>query len=314
MSGPTTEISTLAKLPVRDIWKHEAHDFTTWLAKEENLATLTQELDIDLYNTQTEAAVGRFNVDILAEDEQGNSVIIENQLEASDHDHLGKLITYAAGLDAKTAIWIVDEPREEHTSAISWLNDNTSEEANFFLIQLEVWKIDNSRPAPRFNVISKPNGWTKAARQSKGASKELSENKLQQLEFFTGLREFGEGNTKYIKSWRKPRPRHWYTFAIGTAGIHMSAIVNSTKDLVATELYIREDDELFEQLLSKKSSIETDLGFEMDWRALPDKKASRIIIEKSGDFQNPDEHPELFEWLVHKLEAIARVFPQHLDR
>ena len=153
-------LGKLNQVDLRHIWVHEALDFTQWLAKPDNLAILSDEIGIDITLTQTEAHVGRFNVDILAEEENtGRKIIIENQLEPTNHDHLGKLITYASGYDAEIVIWIVEDARDEHTRAIDWLNEHTDENINFFLIKMELWQIGDSLPAPKFQIISQPNNW-----------------------------------------------------------------------------------------------------------------------------------------------------------
>ncbi len=312
MLSQANYLSTLERLQLRDVWPHEARDFTTWLAQEENLLALSDVLGISIVNAQTEAPVGSFNVDILAEDDENHSVIIENQLETTDHDHLGKLLTYAAGLDARTIVWIVDKAREEHTNAVGWLNDHTTDEANFFLIRIEVWKIDESRPAPRFNVVVQPNGWTKAARQSKN-SVELSETKLQQRAFFVGLREHGIDRATNIKRWPEPRAQQWYNIPIGNAGCHLATTVNSFTNTVTAQLYIPNSEDLFERLENGRSDIEQDLGFELDWQSLPERKASRIAIERDGDYRDENRHDELFRWLTDKLDAMAQVFPDYIS-
>mgnify|MGYP000935122418 FL=1 len=141
-------IGRFTKVPLREIWKHEALDFTNWLALDENLELLADTLGLTLVSAQTEVSVGNFSVDILAEDDNGDKIIIENQLEPTNHDHLGKLITYASGLGAETIVWVVSQAREEHAQAITWLNEKTNEDANFFLIEIEAWRIDDSSPAP----------------------------------------------------------------------------------------------------------------------------------------------------------------------
>jgi hypothetical protein len=178
----TMNIGKFRKVPLREIWKHEALDYTNWLALDENLELLSEVLGISVINPETEVGVGKFVVDILAEDENGKKVIIENQLEVTNHDHLGKIITYASGLQVETIIWIVSKAREEHEQAINWLNENTTENANFFLIEIEAWKIDNSAPAPRFNIVAKPNDWAKTIRQSSSGNK-ATELKLSNRNF-----------------------------------------------------------------------------------------------------------------------------------
>ncbi len=305
------ELSKLVKIPLRDVWKHEALDFTQWLALPENIQNLSETIGVDITNTQTEVGVGQFHVDILAEDESGHKIVIENQLEPTNHDHLGKIITYASGLQAEVIVWIVERAREEHEQAVNWLNENTTENANFFLIQIEAWKIGDSAPAPRFNVIAKPNDWAKTIKQS-GTGNKVTELKLQQQSFFEELREYGEQNAKYIKSWQTPRAQHWYTIRVGSSQAKISVTLNSKEQQVAVELYINDSKELFNKILLKKDEIEEKLGMKLDWQELPDKKASRIIITHSGDFTDESQTSELIVWLTETADKFSKVFPKYL--
>ena len=161
-------IGKIERVKIRDVWRHEAPDFTTWLR--DNIDYLSDSISFNISNPESEQAAGSFKVDILAEDNSGNPVIIENQLEKSDHDHLGKLITYSVALEAKTAIWIVSEPRPEHIASIQWLNESSS--ANFFLLKLEAIKIDDSPPAPLFTLIVGP---SEEGKEVGKAKKEIAE-------------------------------------------------------------------------------------------------------------------------------------------
>ena len=141
---------------LRKVWPHEALDFTPWLAKDENIAILANEIGMEIAVDGTESAVGDFSVDIIATDiATGQKVIIENQLEDTNHDHLGKLITYAAGKDAQTIIWVVKHAREEHRAAIEWLNNHTDDDIGFFLCEIHLYKVGGSNPAVKFSVIEK---------------------------------------------------------------------------------------------------------------------------------------------------------------
>lgn len=302
------ELARLTKLPLRTIWKHEALHFTQWLALPENLELLAETIGIDLINAQTEVGVGQFNVDILAEDENGHKVVIENQLENTNHDHLGKLITYASGLHAEVCIWVVARARQEHEQAINWLNENTTEGANFFLIEVEAWKIGDSLPAPRFNVVAKPNDWAKTIKQQGSGSSKVTDLKLQQQAFWEKLREYGEQNGKLVRNWRKALPQHWYNIGIGSTRAKLAAKVNTQEAYVGLELYIYQDTELFYELQTKKAEIESKLGYTVDWQELPERKASRVIVTKSGNFQNETEQDVLIAWLVSKADEFTKVF------
>ena len=302
------ELSRLTKLPLRTIWKHEALHFTQWLALPENLELLAETIGVDLINAQTEVGVGQFNVDILAEDENGHKVVIENQLENTDHDHLGKLITYASGLQAEVCIWVVARARQEHEQAINWLNENTTEGANFFLIEVEAWKIGDSLPAPRFNIVAKPNDWAKTIKKQGSGATKMTDLKLQQQAFWEKLREYGELNAKLVRSWRKALPQHWYNIGIGSTRAKLAAKVNTQESYVGLELYIYKDTDLFYELQGMKDKIETKLGYELDWQELPERMASRVIVTKPGDFQSDEQQEELIAWLVQKADEFTRVF------
>lgn len=305
-------IGRFTKVPLREIWKHEALDFTNWLALDENLELLADTLGLTLVSAQTEVSVGNFSLDILAEDDNGDKIIIENQLEPTNHDHLGKLITYASGLGAETIVWVVSQAREEHAQAITWLNEKTNEDANFFLIEIEAWRIDDSSPAPRFNVIAKPNEWAKTVKQSRSGTNTISDLKLKQQEFFNKLREAGTEKSKYVKSWQTPRPQHWYNIRIGSSRAKLAALINSRDSYVGVELYVHEDKELFASLMMQKDQIESKLGFQLDWRELPDKKASRALIKRKGDFEDEDFQGVLIEWMLETIDMMAKVLPRYL--
>lgn len=303
------KLGKFIKVNLREIWKHEALDFTQWLAQDENLELLAQELGIELMSARTEVKVGQFAVDILAIDDNENRVIIENQLEQTNHDHLGKVITYAAGLQAETIIWIVSKAREEHQLAVSWLNENTNEKLNCFLIEIEAWQIDDSAPAPRFNILAKPNNWVKTVRS--GTDK-ISETKLQQQDFWDKVKEYGEMNAKVVKSWQKARPQHWYNISIGTSKAHLALTLNSVKNQIGLELHIPDNKDLFQKLFTKQEMIESQLGYKLDWQELPDKKASRVIITKVADFRDESQQDNIIKWAVEKADEFARVFKKYL--
>ncbi len=152
------ELGRLEEVNVRELWIHEQCDFSNWLAKEENIELLNEVLGLTLVDIEKEVFVGAYRCELVAKDEtSGQNVIIENQLEASNHDHLGKIVTYASGLDANVIVWIVKEAREEHRSAIEWLNNNTNKNINFFLIEIHAYKIGNSLYAPKFEIVEKAN-------------------------------------------------------------------------------------------------------------------------------------------------------------
>lgn len=306
------KLGKFKKVALREIWKHEALDFTNWLALDENLELLSDVLETGIVNAQTEVGVGKFSVDILAEDENGHKVIIENQLETTNHDHLGKIITYASGLQAETIVWVVKNAREEHEQAVNWLNENTNEKVNFFLIEIEAWKINDSPPAPRFNIIAKPNDWAKTIKKSANGNK-VSDLQLKQQEFWSRLSDYGKEHSKYVKTWQKGLPQAWMNITIGTSQANLAAVMNKErKQNVGIELYIHEDKSIFYKLFSRKDEIEKALGYKLDWQELPDKKASRVLVLRDGDFRDESIDTELIVWLHQKAEEFTKVFKKYL--
>lgn len=306
------KLGKLTCVDLREYWKHEALDFTRWLAEPENIELLSDEVGIEIQVTQTEADVGRFNVDILAEEENtGRKIIIENQLERTDHSHLGQIITYAAGLTAEFIIWVVREVREEHQQAIDWLNEHTVEQINFFLVAIELWQIDDSPLAPKFKVISRPNEWKRSIRAS-AQDDELTDTKTKQLDFWQQLKDFA-----YIKNpelnLRSPRPQHWYDVSIGRSDCHISLTVLSRDGKVGCELYIPGSKELFRQFLSNKEQIEKELALPepLEWMELPAKKASRIRAVYPCEFSDQKTWAAVFGWLIDTAVKFKRVFAQN---
>lgn len=303
------KLGKLIKIDLRNYWKHEALDFTHWLADPENIELLSDEIGIGIRVTQTEASVGRFNVDILAEEENtGRKIIIENQLEITDHSHLGQLITYAAGLEAEYVIWIVRETRDEHQQAVDWLNEHTDEQLNFFLVVVELWQIADSPPAPKFNVISRPNEWKRSVRIG-GQDGILTDTKLKQLEFWQQLKEYVTLNYPKLKL-RSPRAQHWFDVSIGRADCHLSFIVDSREDKVRCELYIPDSKTLYHLFLSNKNKIEDELVLSdiLEWQELPGKKASRIRTIKNFRFSDETTWEPAFAWLAETAIKFKKVF------
>ncbi len=303
------KLGKLNRVDLREYWKHEALDFTRWLSDPDNIELLSDEVGIGLQVTQTEASVGRFNVDILAEEENtGRKIIIENQLETTDHSHLGQLITYAAGLEAEFVIWIVRDVREEHRQAVDWLNEHTDEQINFFLVGIELWQIENSPPAAKFTVISRPNEWKRSVRSSTQDG-DLTDTRTKQLEFWQQLKEFAATSHPELKL-RAPRPQHWFDIAIGRSDCHVSLVVDSREDKVRCELYIPDSKDLYQIFLSRRDEIEKELGIaeSLEWQELPGKKASRIRALHGFGFGDVTTWEEAFRWLTETTSRFKRVF------
>ncbi|MDD3970254.1 MAG: DUF4268 domain-containing protein [Candidatus Pacebacteria bacterium] len=302
-------LSKLNKVDLREVWAHEAIDFTNWLAQKENLDTLSKELGIDLKLIRTEASVGKFNVDILAEeDSSGRKIVIENQLEDTNHDHLGKIITYASGYNAEIIVWIVRDVRDEHQKAIDWLNEHTDENINFFLIKIELWQIEGSNPAPKFEIIVSPNEWLKTIKNSSNNG-ELTDTKLQQLEFWNKFKEYVQENDTIIRL-RTPRPQHWYDVSMGSSEAHIALTVNSRENLIGCEVYINKNKELYNFLKNLKDDIEKEIGEPIEW--IDAAVASRIKIRKeTSNLFDQAEAEKSFDWLYEKTILFQKVFSHY---
>ena len=303
-------MATLGKIEriddLRTIWPHEARDFSKWLAQEENLALLSDTIGIDIALEERESSVGDFNVDLYATEEgSGRKIIIENQLEFTDHDHLGKIITYASGKGAEVIIWIVKHARDEHKQAIEWLNQHTDENVGFFLVEIELWKINASLPAPKFNVVEKPNDWAKAMKVVEG----LSALQKLQLDFWQAFNEhaFVKPEFKKVFSQRKPSPQHWYSVSIGRSTYHISFTVNTQKKRLGAEIYFSGDKDAYGRFMEHKEEIEKELSMPVEWREA--NKDCRILVLTNGDIKKgTDAWNGYFDWFCDmgiKLRDIA---------
>lgn len=302
--GTLKEITDL-----RDVWTHEALNFTPWVA--ENIDLLGEAVGIDITIDETESSVGDFNVDIYASEiGTDRKIVIENQLEATDHDHLGKLITYASGKGADVVIWIVKHAREEHKAAIEWLNNNTDENIGFFLCEIKLFQIGNSDIAPSFVVVEKPNDWVKEIKMITATNP----TQQQRLEYWQAFNDYAFKNKEFAKTFnkRKPTTDHWMNFSVGSSACIISVTQIQKRNTIGVELYINDDKELFKTLYSHKKEIEDATGILFDWRELPERKASRIIIEKDVKFDDLDSWPQQFDYIMDICIKMKKVFKQYL--
>lgn len=296
---------------LRTVWPHEALDFTRWLSQDDNITLLADSIGIDITVDETESSVGDFNVDIFAsETGTDRKIIIENQLEDTNHDHLGKLITYASGKSADIVIWVVKHAREEHKAAIEWLNNHTDDSVGFFLCEIKLYRIGNSEPAVKFEVIEKPNDWTKEIKKSE------SINETQQLryDYWVAFEDYAFKNPTFAKNFkkRKPSKNHWLNFSIGSSACHIAVSQIKQRNELDVELYISDDTELYNSLYENKTDIELTSGLSFDWRELPDRKASRIVLEKSVQLENKNAWGSQFEWLIDVMVKMKTTFSKYI--
>ena len=283
---------------LRSVWKNEPKNFSKWLSEEENLNLLGNEIGVDITLDQLESRVGDFSVDILATEVDTNKkIIIENQLEDTNHDHLGKIITYASGKNAEIIIWIVKRAREEHRKAIEWLNDNIDAKISFFLVEIELWQIDNSPLAPHFNVIERPNDWAKNVKNLES----LSETKQLQYKFWQAFCDyaFKRDDMEREFSQRKPHPQHWYTLGVPGKQYTINTAVNTQKKQISVDIYIPNDKNFFHEILNEKQKIENMFGSSLKW--IEAGKDCRIVAKKNVDIKNSFDNNnwnQLFDWLI----------------
>ena len=304
------KLSRLSKISLRQIWQHEALDFTQWLAKDENLSLLGKTLNLDLRESETERPVSDFYIDILARDQNDNLVIIENQLAKTDHDHLGKIITYASVGEANTIVWIVEKARDEHKQAIEWLNQRTDSKANFFLLELEVWQIDDSAYAPKFNIIVAPNNWSKTLRSTvfKGATPLM----LARKSFWQGFINYAD-QREYTPLRNLDTPPDSYGIKTWSYDDEDAIYLNTWWKKLEIAFWIKQNKEVYQYLFKQKELLEKDLGEKLIWK---DKRQSKewitIGLEKEWQFDDTEKREKHFKWLYEMAKRFDEVFPKHL--
>lgn len=311
-----TSMGRLEQVDLRKVWLSEPGHFTPWLAEDDNIALLADTLSLDLEVEAQEKGVGPYRADIVCKDTtDGSMVLIENQLEKTDHTHLGQLMTYAAGLDAVTIVWIAERFTEEHRAALDWLNEITSEKVSFFGLEIELWRIGNSPIAPKFNVVSKPNDWTKGGGGGGAGTVVITETKQLQLEYWRAFREVLAERKSSLKP-QKAYPQHWINVSIGRANFHMSATVHIAEERLAVELYIQGPDAKrhFNRLEEEKMKIEQAIGQPLDWRELPDREASRILLMRPNSrIKNNEQWPAQHQWIAESLEKFNSAFRSRIQ-
>lgn len=316
MTSTNESMGRLERVDLNEAWKTEDGDFTPWLAEEENIALLGDAIGIDLEVEAQEMRVGLFRADIVCLDTaslDNHRVLIENQLYRTDHTHLGQLMTYAAGLDAVTIVWIARQFTDEHRAALDWLNEITEEEIRFFGIEVELWRIGDSAPAPKFNIVSKPNDWTKSAsKERRKLASDYYDTDLLQLEFWGKLQELMHEKQSKVNL-RKPSARNWMTFSSEIDNSQFVLLANFTvrKNLVTAGLQIKgTDHEAYFALLREDSKqIERELDMPLTWDERPTAKYCIVDTAlQSDDIKNRDNWPELLDWMYEKLETFHRVF------
>ena len=308
------QLGRLEKVDLRNIWLSESSDFTPWLARESNLEILSETLGLELELEAQEKPVGPFRADILCKDLGTNAwVLIENQLERTDHSHLGQLLTYASGLEAVTIVWIAARFTEEHRSTLDWLNRITDESFRFFGVEVELWRIGGSPAAPRFNIVSKPNDWTKLVSQAARAidTNELSDTRALQLDYWSAFQTVLTQSGGPLARDRKPQPQSWMSYSIGRTGFSVNSNMVRPKRQARADIYISHANAkaYFHLLHAQKAEIEGELGYALLWEDLPDGRDCRISIAlENANPEDRSDWPRQHAWLVKHMTDLHRVF------
>lgn len=315
----TPQLGRLERHDLRTIWTNEATGFTPWLAQDENLSLLGEALCMELELEAQEKAVGPFRADILCRD-VGNDhwVLVENQLERTDHGHLGQLLTYASGLEAVTIVWIAAQFTEEHRATLDWLNRITNDSFRFFGVEVELWRIGDSPAAPKFNIVSKPNGWSQAVAQAARVIDEadLSPTRVLQRNYWAAFNKLLDAEGGPIAGNKKPQPQAWMSFPTGRSRFHLNAVMARPRGQVRADLYIGgvNAKAYFRMLQAQKSEIERDLGYSLEWDELPEGQDCRISCSLSEvDPENEADWPRQHEWLARHLNDLHRVFARRVN-
>ena len=279
-------LGKIKEIDIRKVWAHEQYDFSKWLAAEENISELGNTLNLSLTDIETEKFVGSYRCDIICKDElTGKSVLIENQLEQTNHDHLGKIITYASGLDASVVVWIVAEARQEHASAIEWLNKHTDDDLAFFLIEVHAYTIGDS---------------------------ELSDAQIKRQEFWTMFNDVIDQRGKPFNK-RKATTDHWYEVAVGSSQCHISIDLVNKDHKIRVGLWITDNKDLFDTMKEHRAEIEETAGFPLEWDRLDKKKASVICAVIPGlDFNDQSNYHELMNKAIDMVLAERKAFSPYI--
>lgn len=303
-------LGELKSVPLREVWEKEDQHFTPWLA--ENIGVLGDAIGMTLEVEAQEKMVGTFRADILCQDDDGEKVLIENQVEKSNHKHLGQIITYAAGLRAKTIVWIAREFADEHRAALDWLNANTGDGLRFFALEVQLWRIGNSQPAPKFNVVVRPNDWSKNVRASEGG--ELSDVRSRYFRYWS---DFVDAHGEQISlGKRAARARSYHNFAVGRSGVKISTSIKDDGKLLQVQFRMvkKNAGKIYEPLVAQKSAIEQELaGITLHWEApKPGKQRAYISTSKEADIADESDWENQHKWFADMVLKFNSVFSKRV--
>lgn len=315
MANDIIKLGTLEEVNIRNIWPHEQYNFSNWLAEPKNIELINSIIGLTLVDIQTEVEIGSYRCDIVAKDETSDTtVVIENQLEPTNHDHLGKIITYASGLGAKVVVWVVERARDEHRSAIEWLNNNMSDKVGFFLLEIHAYKIGDSPAAPKFEIIEAPNDFIASVTSASQGSNELKGAHLQCYQFWSLINEKLTLMGKPFNT-RKATGDHWYNITIGSSDAHLQMTLVNKDGYVGLGLLIPKNKSLYQKLLSNKDEIEKQIGERMIWESLEDNLRSKIFLRIEGlNFEDHSNYNQLVSDCINKAIKMRDVFKQQVKK
>ena len=306
----TMKIGKLDRVDIRQLWKGEATDFTPWLAQDANIAILSEAIGIELEVVGQESSVGPFRADILCKSTIDNHyVLVENQLEKTDHTHLGQLMTYAAGLDAVTIIWIAKQFTEEHRAAVDWLNRITDDNFNFFGIEIDAYKIDESVPAPLFQIVSKPNDWSKLVKKS-ASTVDLTPAQSFNILYWQAMKDYFVKAGTFIKC-QKPQPQAFMNFSLGRGNFLLGCVASYRDKFIRVELvFIGNQAKTYYSEIKGKyfQDVMEEFGEEIVWSENPGKKQSYVSLKRDCDTTDESNWPEQHKWILEHLENFDKFF------
>jgi hypothetical protein len=297
---------------IRKVWPKE-NQFSDWLISQEGYEFLAEELGIELENLRRESRPGDFPCDIVGNllGDEHHIVVIENQYGKTNHDHLGKLLTYAAVHKAMTGIWISETISDDHRQVIDWLNENTPDNVNLYLVGLRLYRVGDKQVSPQLDVVCRPNILVKESKRT------FSESDLEIQAWCRSMWEkIHESIQKSNPPFRLQRAGsdHWSSITIGRSDFHLNMLLNTREKRIGVDLVINVPwkRSAFETLLLEKNAIESEIGAELDWLPMPDKRRSRILLEAPIDPKNPSNEPEVLSWFTRRSTEFYLTFKERV--
>ena len=311
-------LGRLVRVQPREVWPNEAAHFTPWLAEADNVALLGEALGLELKVEAVERAVGPFRADILCKDAGTDHwVLIENQLEASDHRHLGQILTYASGLDAFTIVWIATRFTDEHRSTLDWLNEITDSAVRFFALEVELWRIGDSVPAPKFNVVCRPNDWTRSVRRGAAEVEDAAGHRGADAALWEALDVTLRECSGPIQVPRQPSRSNWRNYSIRRTNFGLPATVLRSEGVIRAELWIGGGaaKPQFDALHVDRAAFEVAFGGPLKWQRLDHQVQCRIAVERPGtEFRDAEAIADAAAWLADRLTRLHTTFAEAVQR